>query len=83
MPGVVHRTDRCTAHGREEISKKEKEREEMWLEVAEAKSDLEKAASSLVSVRQQYFAQQEGLNDDKIALGALIDERRYTAYDLR
>ena len=53
------------------------------MEFAEAKSDLEKAASSLVSVRQQYFAQQEGLKDDKIALGALIEERRYTAYELR
>ena len=71
---------------RKEIAKKKKarkEREEMRSKLPEAKSDLEKAASSLVSVRQQYFAQQEGLNDDKIALGALIDERRYTAYDLR
>jgi hypothetical protein len=55
----------------------------MRLELAEAKSDLEKAASTLASVRQQYFAQQEDLNDDKIALGALIDEGRSTAYDLR
>ena len=68
MPGIVHR---------EEIAKKKKarkEREEMRLELAAAKSNLEKAASTFASVRQQYFEQQEELNDDKIALGVLIEK---------
>ena len=71
---------------RKEIAKKKKarkERVEMRLELAEAKSDLAKSASTLASVRQQYFEQQEELNDDKIALGVLLDEERSTAYDLR
>ena len=67
-------------NGRKEIAKKKKKarkkREEMRLELAEAKSDLAKAASSLASVRQEYFEQQEELNDDKIALGVLLDEER-------
>ena len=53
------------------------------MELAEAKSDLAKAASTLASVRQQYFEQQEELNDDKIALRVLLDEERSAAYDLR
>ena len=68
MPGIVHR---------EEIAKKKKarkEREEMRLELAAAKSNLEKAASTFASVRQQYFEQQEELKDDKIALGVLIEK---------
>ena len=55
----------------------------MRLEFAEARSDLAKAASTLASVRHQYFELQEELNDDKIALGVLVDEGRSAAYDLR
>ena len=50
----------------------------MRVELAEAKSDLAKAASTLASVRQQ-----EELHDDKIALGVVLDEERSAAYDLR
>ena len=38
---------------------------------SEAKSALERAASTLASVRQQYFEQQEELQEDKIALHIL------------
>ena len=55
----------------------------MRSELAEAKLDLEKAASTLASVRQQYFEQQEELNEDKIALGFQVDECRTTAAELR
>ena len=77
---------RC--NGREEIAKKKKkkarkEREDMRVELAEAKSYFTKAAFTLASVRQQYFEQQEELHDDKIALGVLLDEERSAAYDLR
>ena len=55
----------------------------MRSELAEAKLDLEKAASTLASVRQQYFEQQEELNEDKIALGVLVDEGRTATSELR
>ena len=73
-------------NGREEIAKKKeyrREREEMRLELTAAQADIEKAASTLASVRQQYCEQIEELENDKIALGVLLDEERSVAYDLR
>ena len=72
--------------GKEETAKKKKarkEREEMRLELTAAQADIAKAASTLASVRQQYFEQQEELHDDKIALGVVLDVERSAAYDLR
>ena len=46
--------------GKDEIAKKKKarkEREEMRLELTAAQADIAKAASTLASVRQQYFEQ--------------------------
>ena len=54
-----------------------------WLELTAAQADIVKVASTLASMRQQYFEQQEELHDDKIALGVLLDEERSAAYDLR
>ena len=69
-------------NGKEEIAKKKKarkEREQMRLELTAAQADIAKAASTLASVRQQYFEQQEELHDDKIALGVVLDEDRSAA----
>ena len=58
--GLFIRLIDAQRNGREEIAKKKKylkEREEMRAELAEAKLDLAKAASTLASVRQQYFEQ--------------------------
>ena len=44
---------------------------------------LERATSTLASVRQQYFEQQEELQEEKIALNVLVDEGQSTAADLR
>ena len=73
-------------NGREEGAQKKKarrEREEMRLELTAAQADIAKAASTLASVRQQYFEQHEELHDDKIALGVLLDDERSANYDLR
>ena len=55
----------------------------MRLELTVAQADIAKAASTLASVRQQYFEQQDELHNDKIALGVLLDEERSANYDLR
>ena len=44
---------------------------------------LERATSTLASVRQQYFEQQEELQEEKIALNVLVDEGQSTAAGLR
>ena len=58
------------------MHKARKEREGMKLA-------LERATSTLASVRQQYFEQQEELQEDKIALNVLVDEGQSTAAGLR
>jgi hypothetical protein len=56
--GLIDAQKKEEGHAKKsQIRRARKKREEMRSELAEAKSDLEKAVSTLTSVRQQYFEQ--------------------------
>ena len=78
MPGTFLWADRGAA----QRSRGRRKEEEGPQGTRGYEADIEKTASTLASMRQQYCEQIEELENDKIALGVLLDEGR-SAYDLR